>query len=313
MVRLALVIPCYNESEMIPHTAQQIGALMVDLRRREVITEDSYVLFVNDGSTDRTWQLICDLHAKDSRMKGLNLMGNVGQQNAMMAGMMVSRERVDVVITIDADLQDDITKIETMIEKYRGGADIVYGVRESRKVNGFFKRNSARMFYNLQRMLGVNIVYNHADFRLMSRRALDELARYSERGLYLRGIVPLLGFPSEKVYYTFGERKAGKSKYTIGKMMHLGVDGITGFSVKPINFIIGTGVLFLVVCFVMMIYILWSFFMGRAVSGWTSIMLSMWFIGAMILLSIGVIGKYIGNIFAEVKRRPLYNIDKFLD
>ena len=227
--------------------------------------------------------------------------------------MMMSKDRVDAVITIDADLQDDATKIEEMVMRFEEGYDVVYGVRESRKVNGFFKRNSAKAFYRLQELLGMRIVYNHADFRLLSRRVLDELSGYEERGLYLRGIVPLLGFKSATVSYSFKERKAGTSKYTIGKMVNLGVDGITGFSVKPINFIIGTGCLFLVVCFFMIVYILWSYIMGRTVSGWTSIMLSMWFIGAMILLSIGVIGKYIGNIFAEVKHRPRYSVETFLD
>ena len=313
MVKLGIVIPCYNEEAVVADTAADVLGILGGLVQREVIAADSFVLFVNDGSTDSTWQLITGLHSKDSRVKGLNLLGNVGQQNAIMAGMMTVRERVDAVVTIDADLQDDITCLEQMLSYYREGCDIVYGVRESREVNGYFKRTTARMFYRLQRALGVKNVDNHADFRLMSRRALDELAQYKERVLYLRGIVPLLGLRSARVSYRFRERKAGKSKYTLGKMLNLGVDGITGFSATPINYIIGTGCVFLVVSFFMMLYILWSFFMGRAVSGWTSIMLSMWFIGAMILLSIGVIGKYIANIFAEVKRRPLYHIDTFLD
>ena len=313
MVKLGIVIPCYNEEAVVADTAAEVLGILGDLVQREVISADSFVLFVNDGSTDSTWQLITGLHSQDSRVKGLNLLSNVGQQNAIMAGMMTVRERVDAVVTIDADLQDDITCLEKMLGYYSEGCDIVYGVRESREVNGYFKRTTARMFYRLQRALGVKIVDNHADFRLMSRRALDELAKYKERVLYLRGIVPLLGLRSAEVSYRFRERKAGKSKYTLGKMLNLGVDGITGFSATPINYIIGTGCLFLVVSFFMMLYILWSFFMGRAVSGWTSIMLSMWFIGAMILLSIGVIGKYIANIFAEVKRRPLYHIDTFLD
>lgn len=313
MVKLGIVIPCYNEEAVIADTAAEVLGILGDLVQREVISADSFVLFVNDGSTDSTWQLITGLHSQDSRVKGLNLLSNVGQQNAIMAGMMTVRERVDAVVTIDADLQDDITCLEKMLGYYSEGCDIVYGVRESREVNGYFKRTTARMFYRLQRALGVKIVDNHADFRLMSRRALDELAKYKERVLYLRGIVPLLGLRSDEVSYRFRERKAGKSKYTLGKMLNLGVDGITGFSATPINYIIGTGCLFLVVSFFMMLYILWSFFVGRAVSGWTSIMLSMWFIGAMILLSIGVIGKYIANIFAEVKRRPLYHIDTFLD
>lgn len=313
MVKLGIVIPCYNEEVVVADTAADVLGILGGLVQREVIAADSFVLFVNDGSTDSTWQLITGLHSKDSRVKGLNLLGNVGQQNAIMAGMMTVRERVDAVVTIDADLQDDITCLEQMLGYYREGCDIVYGVRESREVNGYFKRTTARMFYRLQRALGVKNVDNHADFRLMSRRALDELAQYKERVLYLRGIVPLLGLRSARVSYRFRERKAGKSKYTLGKMLNLGVDGITGFSATPINYIIGTGCVFLVVSFFMMLYILWSFFMGRAVSGWTSIMLSMWFIGAMILLSIGVIGKYIANIFAEVKRRPLYHIDTFLD
>lgn len=313
MVKLGIVIPCYNEEAVVADTAAEVLGILGDLVQREVISADSFVLFVNDGSTDSTWQLITGLHSQDSRVKGLNLLSNVGQQNAIMAGMMTVRERVDAVVTIDVDLQDDITCLEKMLGYYSEGCDIVYGVRESREVNGYFKRTTARMFYRLQRALGVKIVDNHADFRLMSRRALDELAKYKERVLYLRGIVPLLGLRSSEVSYRFRERKAGKSKYTLGKMLNLGVDGITGFSATPINYIIGTGCLFLVVSFFMMLYILWSFFVGRAVSGWTSIMLSMWFIGAMILLSIGVIGKYIANIFAEVKRRPLYHIDTFLD
>ena len=313
MVKLGIVIPCYNEEAVVADTAAEVLGILGDLVQREVISADSFVLFVNDGSTDSTWQLITGLHSQDSRVKGLNLLSNVGQQNAIMAGMMTVRERVDAVVTIDADLQDDITCLEKMLGYYSEGCDIVYGVRESREVNGYFKRTTARMFYRLQRALGVKIVDNHADFRLMSRRARDELAKYKERVLYLRGIVPLLGLRSAEVSYRFRERKAGKSKYTLGKMLNLGVDGITGFSATPINYIIGTGCLFLVVSFFMMLYILWSFFVGRAVSGWTSIMLSMWFIGAMILLSIGVIGKYIANIFAEVKRRPLYHIDTFLD
>lgn len=313
MVKLGIVIPCYNEEAVVADTAAEVLGILGDLVQREVISADSFVLFVNDGSTDSTWQLITGIHSQDSRVKGLNLLSNVGQQNAIMAGMMTVRERVDAVVTIDADLQDDITCLEKMLGYYSEGCDIVYGVRESREVNGYFKRTTARMFYRLQRALGVKIVDNHADFRLMSRRALDELAQYKERVLYLRGIVPLLGLRSARVSYRFRERKAGKSKYTLGKMLNLGVDGITGFSATPINYIIGTGCVFLVVSFFMMLYILWSFFMGRAVSGWTSIMLSMWFIGAMILLSIGVIGKYIANIFAEVKRRPLYHIDTFLD
>lgn len=313
MMTLAIVIPCYNEEAVLADTAAEVTAIMRDLAGRGVIAADSFVLFVNDGSSDGTWKLIERLHAELPGVKGLNLLGNVGQQNAIMAGMMTVRDRVDAVVTIDADLQDDITKLEEMIGYYRDGCDIVYGVRESREVNGFFKRTTARLFYRLQRALGVKNIDNHADFRLMSRRALDELSRYKERVLYLRGIVPLLGLRSAVVSYRFRERKAGKSKYTIGRMVNLGVDGITGFSATPINYIIGAGCLFLVVCFFMVLYILWSFFMGRAVSGWTSIMLSMWFIGAVILLSIGVIGKYIANIFAEVKRRPLYHIDTFLD
>lgn len=313
MKTLALVIPCYNESEVLVDSSNQLDSLFSDLLSRNVISPDSFILLVNDGSSDDTWDIITSLHEQNKIFKGLNLRYNAGQQNAMMAGMMTSKDRADVVITIDADLQDDISKIEEMLQKHVSGADVVYGVRKSRKVNGFLKRTTAEMFYRLQGMLGVSVVYNHADFRLLSRKVLDELEKYKERGLYLRGIVPLLGFRSDNVYYTFKERKAGKSKYTVGKMLNLGVDGITGFSAKPINFIIGTGILFLVVCFFMVLYILWSFFMGRAVSGWTSIMLSMWFIGAIILLSIGVIGKYIANIFAEVKHRPLYNIEEFLD
>ena len=313
MTQLAIVIPCFNEEAVIADTAAEVLGILGDLVRREVIADGSFVLFVNDGSSDGSWQLISKLHSQHKEVKGLNLLCNVGQQNAIMAGMMTVRERVDAVVTIDADLQDDITRLEEMLRLYHEGCDVVYGVRESREVNGFFKRTSARLFYRLQRALGVRNVDNHADFRLLSRRALNELAQYKERVLYLRGIVPLLGLPSAEVRYRFRPRKAGTSKYTPGKMVNLGVNGITGFTAKPINYIIGTGCLFLVVSFFMMLYIFWSFIAGRAVSGWTSIMLSLWFIGAMILLSIGVIGKYIANIFAEVKHRPLYHIGDFLD
>lgn len=311
-MRLGIVSPCYNEHEVLYSSAEKLTRLLDELVAKGKIDADSFVLLVNDGSRDNTWEIICDLHRRNPYFSGINLAHNVGHQNAIMAGMMTARSLADAVITIDADLQDDLGAIEQMIDRYLEGHDIVYGVKVSRRADPFLKRTSARMFYALQSSMGLKTIPNHADFRLMSRRALDELARYGERNLYLRGIVPLLGYRTATVDDVISEREAGSSKYTLSKMLNLAVDGITSFSVRPIRLIIGAGLFFLVVSMLMTCYILYSYFVHSVVPGWTSMMLSLWFIGSIVLLAIGVIGEYIGKIYVEVKNRPRYNIESFM-
>ncbi|NCA79117.1 MAG: glycosyltransferase [Sphingobacteriia bacterium] len=312
-MRLALVLPCYNEEEVLRRSIEQLTILLDKMVAVHKITPDSFMMFVNDGSRDATWDIIVEQFRKNSYVKGVNLSINVGHQNAIMAGMMTAMDMSDAVVTIDADLQDDIAAIEIMVDRYREGCDVVYGVKVSRTADSFIKRSSAVMFYKLQAALGVNTVYNHADFRLMSRRALQQLSRYKERNLYLRGIVPLIGYKTATVNDVIREREAGKSKYTLKKMLNLAMDGITSFSVRPIYWIIAAGFFFLIVSVLATIYILISFFSGHIVPGWTSLMLSLWFIGAIILLGIGIIGQYIGKIYIEVKQRPRYNIETILD
>lgn len=312
MMRLGIVCPCYNEHEVLPLSGEKLSALLDDLAAKGKITPDSFVLLVNDGSRDNTWQLIQQLHAEDTRFKGINLARNVGHQSAIMAGMMTAKDRCDAVITIDVDLQDDTNAIEQMIDKYLDGNDIVYGVKISREGDSFLKRNSALMFYKLQRSMGVKAIFNHADFRLMSRRALEQLSHYGERNLYLRGLIPMIGYPSAMVDDVISPRAAGYSKYTLKKMLTLAIDGITSFSTKPISLIVSAGIFCLLVSIGMFIYVLCSYFEHLAVPGWPSIMLSIWFIGGLLLLSIGIIGEYIGKIYMEVKHRPLYNIENVL-
>ena len=311
-MRLGIVSPCYNEHEVLYSSAEKLTRLLDELVAKGKIEADSFVLFVNDGSRDNTWEIICDLHEHNHYFSGINLAHNVGHQNAIMAGMMTARTLCDAVITIDADLQDDLGAIEEMIDRFAEGHDIVYGVKVSRQADPFLKRTSAQMFYALQNSMGLKTIPNHADFRLMSRRALEELSHYGERNLYLRGIVPLLGYRTATVDDVISEREAGASKYTLSKMLNLAVDGITSFSVRPIRLIIGAGLFFLVVSVLMTIYILYSYFVHSVVPGWTSMMLSLWFIGSIILLAIGVIGEYIGKIYVEVKNRPRYNIERFM-
>lgn len=312
MIRLALVLPCYNEQEVLRDTNRQLLELYASLKKETLISDDSYILYVNDGSKDGTWNIIEELHRENSLVKGLDLAANVGHQNALLAGLMQVKDECDAAISLDADLQDDIGVIGQMIQCYEKGNEIVYGVRDNRDTDSFFKRNSALMFYKLMRACGVKSVYNHADFRLMSSKALNALEQYEERNLFLRGIVPLLGYTTTNVYYSRKKRMAGESKYPFKKMVHFALDGITSFTVKPISIITGLGVLTILIAIVLTIYSLVRHFAGFTVGGWTSLMVSLWFIGGVQLVSVGVIGQYIGKIYTEVKKRPRYNVDKFL-
>lgn len=312
MMKLGIVCPCYNEHEVLLESGERLTALLDGLVAKQKIAPDSFVLLVNDGSRDNTWQLIKQLHDTNHYFRGVNLAKNVGHQNAIMAGMMTAKDHCDAVITIDVDLQDDLSAIERMIDKYHEGYDIVYGVKVSRQGDSFLKKNTALMFYKFQQAMGVKAVYNHVDFRLMSRRTLQQLSHFEERNLYLRGLIPMIGYPSATVEDVISPRTAGQSKYTLKKMFTLAADGITSFSTKPISLILTAGIFCLLVSVGMFIYVLCSYFEHLAVPGWPSIMLSIWFIGGLLLLSIGIIGEYIGKIYIEVKHRPLYNIESIL-
>lgn len=312
MIKLAIISPCYNEEAVLPESISRLTALLDMLAEKGKISRDSFILFVNDGSRDRTWELIEQYHATNHYVCGLSLACNVGHQPAIMAGMDTARSHCDAAITIDADLQDDLNAIEKMIDLFVEGFDVVYGVKISRAGDSFLKRNSAFAFYKLQKAMGVKAIYNHADFRLMSRKALEHLCQYKERNLYLRGLVPLLGLRAATVDDVIHERRAGQSKYTLKKMLALALDGITSFSIKPISLILGAGFLFLFISIGMFIYILHAYIIHVTIPGWTSIMLSIWFIGSVLLLAIGIIGQYIGKIYIEVKNRPRYYIDKEL-
>lgn len=311
-MRLSIVVPCYNEKDVLHETASRLTGVLNKLVLAGKVSLDSFVLFVNDGSADNTWEIIKELFESNKFVYGLNLAGNVGHQNALMAGLMTAKEMCDIMISIDADLQDDVSVIETMVDKYKEGFDIVYGVRSSRKSDTFFKRNSALAFYKLMKGLGVHSVYNHADYRLMSKRAVEQLSHFKERNLFLRGIVPLIGYNTTSVYYERNERFAGESKYPLRKMINFAIDGITSFSVKPVRLIAATGFSLLIISLLASIYVIYAVSSGHAVAGWASIMLSIWFIGSIILISIGVIGEYIGKIYIEVKERPRYNIETLL-
>ena len=311
-MKLSIVCPCYNEHEVLLQSGERLTALLDGLVAKRKIAPDSFVLLVNDGSRDNTWQLIKQLHDTNHYFRGVNLAKNVGHQNAIMAGMMTAKDHCDAVITIDVNLQDDLSAIERMIDKYHEGYDIVYGVKVSRQGDSFLKKNTALMFYKFQQAMGVKAVYNHADFRLMSRRTLQQLSHFEERNLYLRGLIPMIGYQSATVEDVISPRTAGQSKYTLKKMFTLAADGITSFSTKPISLILTAGIFCLLVSVGMFLYVLCSFFEHLAVPGWPSIMLSIWFIGGLLLLSIGIIGEYIGKIYIEVKHRPLYNIESIL-
>ena len=306
MIKFGIVSPCYNEHEVLESSAMRLTALFEDLIAKKKITPDSFVMYVNDGSKDDTWQIIERLHLNNKYINGLNLAHNVGHQNAIMAGMMNAKDFCDGVVTIDCDLQDDINAIEKMIDLYEAGNDIVYGVKVSREADPIMKKITAQTFYKLQASMGVKSVYNHADFRFMSKRALEALAQFPERNLYLRGIIPMIGFQSATVDDVISERIAGQSKYTLTKMLRLASDGITSFSSQPMTLVLAAGFLMLIIACIMTVYVLVSLISGHYVSGWSSLMLSIWFIGSVITIGIGICGAYIGKMYIEVKQRPLY-------
>lgn len=312
MIRLAIVSPCYNEEEMLRVSAQRLLELLDSIVKDGKVSPDSFVLYVNDGSKDATWSIINELNAADKRICGISLAHNVGHQNAIMAGMMTARTMVDGVVTIDADLQDDIRCIPQMVDLYEQGNEIVYGVKVSREVDPALKRITAEAFYKLQESMGVQTIYNHADFRFMGKRALDGLSLFEERNIYLRGLIPLIGYKSATVDDVISDREHGQSKYTLRKMLNLAFDGITSFSIRPIQVITITGTVMLILAFAMLIYVIVSRLMGHYVPGWSSLMLSVWFIGSVLTISIGIVGTYIGKMYMEMKRRPRYIIDQSL-
>ena len=310
---LYIVVPCYNECEVFPMTAAELTKLVSGMISEGKISDKSRILFVNDGSRDNTWELIEAEYNKNSLVCGLKLAGNVGHQNALFAGLMAAKDKCDITVSIDADLQDDTKAIIEMVDKYYEGCDIVYGVRSARKTDTFFKRTTAQGFYKFMHKMGVKTVYNHADFRLMSSRAVQQLGNYEERNMFLRGIVPLIGYKTDNVYYERKERLAGESKYPLKKMISFAFDGITSFSIKPITLISALGMLIIGASIVAAIYSLIVYFCGNTVPGWTSLMLSIWFLGGVQLVSIGLIGQYIGKIYVESKHRPRYNPEILLD
>ena len=306
------VIPCYNEEEVLPEASKRMIAKLEQLMQMGLASKESRLLFVDDGSRDKTWELIAGLHEASPYVCGLKLSRNRGHQYALLAGLLAAKELCDCAVSLDADLQDDIEVLDEFLTHYEDGCDIVYGVRKSRETDTRFKRGSAQMFYKFLNLMGVEVLYNHADYRLMSRRALEALSEYKEVNLFLRGIVPLIGFKSAVVYYERHERLAGKSKYPLSKMLSLAADGILSFSIKPIRIISSLGFLIAVCSVIALLYALISKLCGAAVSGWTAIVVSIWLLGGIQLLCLGVIGEYIGRIYSEVKQRPKYIIDQFL-
>ena len=312
MTTLYLVVPCYNEQEVLPESSKRFLQKLHSLIQSGRISDESRVLFVDDGSKDTTWQLIEGCHAADGHILGLKLSRNRGHQNALLAGLMTAKGYADCVVSLDADLQDDINAVDEMLTRFEEGCDVVYGVRESREKDTFFKRFTAQGFYRLMQAMGTQVVYNHADYRLMSKRALDALAEFREVNLFLRGMVPLVGYKFATVSYVREERFAGESKYPLKKMLAFAFDGITSFSVKPLSLITGVGFVIFVLSILAAIYALISYLLGYAVSGWTSTIVSLWFLGGVQLICLGIVGQYIGKIYSEVKQRPRFIIEKFL-
>lgn len=310
---LYIVIPCYNEEAVIRETARQVAIKMQQLYEKELISEKSRVLFVDDGSKDMTWPMIEALHSENPMYVGVKLSKNKGHQNALVAGLSVAVKYADMLISMDADLQDDIGAIDGFVEKYYEGCEVVYGVRSARKTDTFFKRFTAQSFYKLMQLMGADIVYDHADYRLMSKRAVEEMLNFKEVNLFLRGIVPMIGFKSEKVYYERNERFAGESKYPLKKMLAFAADGITSLSVRPIRVITTLGFCIFVVSLLMLIYSLVRHFTGHTSIGWSSMFVSIWVLGGLQLLSLGIVGEYIGKIYMETKARPKFIIEKELD
>ncbi len=310
---LYIVVPCYNEEEVLSETARRLGAKLRSLMSTGKIGPQSRVLFVNDGSKDGTWQEILRLHKENHLFCGVDLSRNRGHQNALLAGLMTAHEKADMVISMDADLQDDVDAVDAMVDKYLEGVDIVYGVRSSRKKDSFFKRTTAEAFYRLMNCLGAETVFNHADYRLMSRRALEGLAQFKEVNLFLRGIVPMIGYRTDVVEYQRGERFAGESKYPFHKMFSFAMEGVTSLSTKPIRYIAGLGFFIFLVAAAMLVYSVVRWAMGATIMGWASVMCSVWAIGGLILLSLGIIGEYVGKLYLESKGRPRFIIREILD
>jgi len=312
-VKTYIVLPCYNEEEVLSETSTRLLKLLDMMLEENLVSDESRIVFVDDGSKDSTWSIIKELSEKNKYVNGIKLAKNAGHQNALFAGLMTVKASADCVISIDADLQDDINVIRDFVLKFREGFDIVYGVRIKRKTDSFFKRNTALFFYKLMKTMGVNIVFNHADYRLMSRRSLEALSEFSEVNLFLRGIVPLVGYTSTNVYYERHERFAGKSKYPLNKMLAFAVEGITSFSITPIRIVTVIGFLFSLISVFVALYGLLSNIFGYTVSGWTSLIVSIWLIGGIQLLALGLIGEYIGKIYKEVKRRPRFIIEEHIN
>lgn len=313
MTKLYLAIPCYNEEEVLPTTAQILKDKFMKLQAGGKITEDSRIVFIDDGSRDKTWEIIENLHHGNKIFQGIKLSCNRGHQNALLCGLLTLKNEADAVISIDADLQDDINAFDKMLESYEQGCDIVYGVRSKRETDTFFKRFTAESFYKILNSLGAKVIFNHADYRLMSRRALNCLEEYGERNIFLRGIVPLMGFKTDIVEYERSERLAGESKYPLKKMLALAWEGITSLSIQPIRLVTGTGIIVFALSILMLIYFLFRYFTGATVQGWASLAVSIWAIGGLQLLAIGIVGEYIGKIYLETKRRPRFIVDKYLN
>lgn len=307
MYQLVIVVPCYNEEAVLEETNRRLLALAEKLESIEVATR---ILYVDDGSADATWRLISGFAEKTPAVQGLKLAHNEGHQHALWAGLEKAVKTADAVVSIDADLQDSVDAIVEMVEQHRGGCDIVFGVRRKRDTDSFFKRVSAQLFYRLMQSLGAEVVYNHADFRLMSRRAVKALLQYSERNLFIRGMVKTLGYRQGYVYYDRTERMAGESKYPLGKMLAFAWDGITSFSVRPLRLIMGVGLFCIFISFVAIVWALVTYLQHRALPGWTSMLVSVWFLGGAVLTALGVIGEYVGKIYSEVKRRPRYIVEE---
>lgn len=310
---LYVVIPCYNEEEVLAETTKQLKAKMEKLIKDKKISPKSKVMYVNDGSKDKTWSIIKDINKKEPLFTGVTLSRNRGHQNALLGGLMTAKKYADVVISMDADLQDDINAIDEMLEKYHAGCDIVYGVRSARKKDTWFKRFTAEGFYKFMKMLGVDIVYNHADYRLTSKRVLDNLENFKEVNLFLRGIFPLIGYKTDVVYYERNERFAGESKYPLKKMLNFAWDGITSFSVKPLRIICSLGFVILFASIIIMLYSLIRKLTGNTVDGWSFLAISIWFIGGLQMISIGIIGEYVGKMYNETKQRPRFIISENLE
>ena len=312
MNKLAIVVPCYNEEDVLSSTIDTLSELLGQMISENRIDPDSYILFVDDGSIDGTWNIISEGNKTNKYVRGLKLAGNVGHQNALIAGLTEIKDRCDLAISIDADLQDDEQAMKEMVDHFHKGCDIVYGVRSSRDSDSFLKRTTAQGFYKLQKAFGIKSIYNHADYRLMSQKALEALSEYKERNLFLRGLVPSMGFRSECVYYKRRKRLAGVSKYPLGKMINLAFDGITSFSIKPMSAIISIGILMIVISVIALAYSIIRKIQGEVVPGWTSLMLSVWIIGGILTLSIGVVGQYVAKTYMESKERPRYLVDEEL-